>query len=174
MKTLTHYDQQAKDLLNKLGIEFKATFVKNDFHFDGDKDKRDIYNIELKRGNRSMNIMFGQSIMNSQYYQDSIKARTYTLNGGCRTGNYKITDLQKYINGGQNVTLIKGTVPTEYDVLACIQKDYVGTFEDFCDNFGYDADSIKAVKTYEAVKDEYMKVCTIFNDDELEELQEIQ
>lgn len=170
----TDYNQQAKELLNKLGIEFKATFIRNDFHFDGDKNTRDIYNLTLKRGNRIAHFEFGQSIMDSQYYQDSIQGRTYTLNGGCRTGNYIINDIIKYQNGGNKLTLIKGKVPTEYNLLASLTKYDTGTLEDFCSEFGYDTDSKKAEKIYNAVKEEYLKVCTLFNDAEMEELSEIQ
>ena len=61
--------------------------------------------------------------------------------------------------------------PTAYDVLACLQKYDVGTFKDFCDDFGYDNDSIKALKTYKAVVSEYNHVINMFSDvmDKLEE-----
>ena len=61
--------------------------------------------------------------------------------------------------------------PTLYDVLACLQKYEVGTFENFCDEFGYDLDSSSAKKTYKAVVKEYDKMCSLFNSDELEVLQ---
>ena len=61
--------------------------------------------------------------------------------------------------------------PTLYDVLACLQKYDVGTFEDFCSDFCYDNDSISAKKTYKAVVKEYDKMCSLFSNDELEVLQ---
>ena len=64
--------------------------------------------------------------------------------------------------------------PTPYDVLACLQKYDVGSFEDFCWEFGYNVDSSQAEKTYKAVCKEYEKLCTIFSDDEMELMQEIQ
>ena len=64
-----------------------------------------------------------------------------------------------------------GKEPTLYDVLSCLQKYEVGTFEDFCGNFGYDEDSRNAYKTYKAVVKEYDKVCSLFSNDELEVLQ---
>ena len=64
--------------------------------------------------------------------------------------------------------------PTSYDVLSCLQKYDVGTFEDFCSEFGYDTDSVKALKTYKAVQDEFKNVQALFNDYEIELLQEIQ
>ncbi len=61
--------------------------------------------------------------------------------------------------------------PTLYDLLSCLQKYEVGTFEDFCSEFGYDEDSRSAYKTYKAVVKEYDKVCSLFSNDELEVLQ---
>jgi len=63
--------------------------------------------------------------------------------------------------------------PTAYDVLACMTKYDPGTFENFCDDFGYDTDSRRAEKTYRAVLDEFKNIQTLFNDSELEEMAEI-
>lgn len=66
-----------------------------------------------------------------------------------------------------------GEEPTEYDILACLEKYDVGSFEDFCLEFGYDTDSRKAEKTYKAVVKEYNNVMRVFGDviDELAEIQ---
>lgn len=168
------YDAQARDFLNKTGAYIQMDFLKNGKHFEDDKDFRDIYKITIKRNSRSFSFDFGQSINESQYYKDSITGRTYTLNGGCRTGNFSINDINKYIKGGQRLTLIKGNAPSEYDVLSCLQNYEVGTFENFCDSFGYNVDSRKAEKIYKAVCEEYNNLCTLFSDAEIELLQEIQ
>ena len=170
----TNYQQQAIDFLTITGTSFTAEFVENGKHFEDDKDTRDIYKITLKRGQRKYSFNFGQSIINSQYYQDlKIKDRTYTLSGGRRTGNYSITNINKYISGGNDLKLIKGQAPTPYDVLACLTKYPVYGFEDFCSEYGYDTDSRKAYKTYKAVKKEWENVAILFNDSELELLREI-
>lgn len=67
----------------------------------------------------------------------------------------------------------EGKEPSEYDVLSCLQKHDIGTFEDFCGEFGYDTDSRKALKTYHAVEREYKGVCRIWNEAEREQLAEI-
>lgn len=64
--------------------------------------------------------------------------------------------------------------PTAYSVLACLQKYEVGTFENFCSEFGYDTDSRKAHKTYKAVVKEWENVQKLFSGTQLEQLQEIQ
>lgn len=65
------------------------------------------------------------------------------------------------------------TPPTAYDVLACLTKYPVYSFEDFCSEYGYDTDSRKAYKTYKAVKREWENVDKLFTSEEIELLQEI-
>ena len=62
--------EEACDLVKeKFGIEFKCKYLKNDFHFDNDKNTRDIYEITLKRGTRDYTFNFGQSINCSGEYK---------------------------------------------------------------------------------------------------------
>ena len=75
-------------------------------------------------------------------------------------------------NFGQSISA-KDTPPTMYDILTCLTKHNPETFEDFCSEYGYNEDSIKALKTYKAVQREFNGVNRLFNDI-LEELQEIQ
>ena len=171
------YDEAAKKFAQAINLEFKCEFLKNDKHFENDKETRDIYTISLIRKTRKYVFQFGQSIIDSQYYQDvRFKERTYTLSGKCRTGNYNIVDIEKYNKSNGVIPalkLVKGKEPSLYSVLACLTKYDPGTFEDFCSEYGYDTDSRKAEKIYKAVKEEWLNVQALFNDDELEILQEI-
>lgn len=54
--------------------------------------------------------------------------------------------------------------PSIYDVLACVQKCDPGNFEQFCWEFGFNSDSRKAERLYEAVVDEYENVVRLFSD----------
>lgn len=70
---------------------------------------------------------------------------------------------------GQSIS--KGSEePNLYDVLTCLQKYDVGTFEDFCGDFGYDLDSRTAEKTYKAVVKEFEAMERLFSSEELEVL----
>ena len=64
--------------------------------------------------------------------------------------------------------------PTLYDVLVCLQKYDVGTFEDFCGEFGYDEDSRTAERVYKAVVKEFEAMQRLFTEEELEILQIIE
>lgn len=131
----SEYNKAAELVVKELGIEMITKFFKNDYHFAGDKDTRDIYKVTLKRGNRKYSFKFGQSIYHSQ------------------PSNKK--------------------EPTMYDILACLTKYDPETFEDFCSSYGYDTDSRSAKKIYKAVVKEYDNMCKLFNDKELEVLNEI-
>ena len=63
--------------------------------------------------------------------------------------------------------------PSEYSVLSCLTKHDPESFENFCNEFGYDEDSRNAERTYNAVVKEWKNVCMIWTDDEMEELLEI-
>ena len=54
--------------------------------------------------------------------------------------------------------------PTMYDVLSCLQKYDCGTFENFCDEYGYDTDSRKAERIYKGCVKEYNAVVRLFGD----------
>ena len=64
-------------------------------------------------------------------------------------------------------------IPTAYDLLACIEKNDPGDFEEFCSSFGCDTDSRRAEDTWRAVVKEWQKVKRFFTAEELAELQDI-
>jgi hypothetical protein len=60
------YLKQAEYFLGLTNSTLTIEFLKNDYHFLDDKDKRDIYECTLKRNNRSYAFNFGNSIASSQ------------------------------------------------------------------------------------------------------------
>lgn len=59
-----------------------------------------------------------------------------------------------------------------YDFFACIVKEDVGDYIDFCANYGYD-ESKSSLSIYYAVRREYSKLKKLFLNNELEVLSEI-
>jgi len=170
------YEEQAKKFLKDTNTTFKAVFVEHNKHFVDDKDKRDIYEISLKRGEREFKFRFGNSINASGeyiFFGDNGKERIYLKR------NKDNKPIKRYngvhLNNG-NSTKNKGfKEPTAYDILACLTKYEVGEFKDFCaTNYGYNDDSIKAEKVYKAVLKEWDNVRMLWSDKEIEQLQEIQ
>jgi hypothetical protein len=82
-----------------------------------------------------------------------------------RNGKSYTFDFGQSINSGAQY-------PELYDILSCLQKYDVGTFDNFCSEFGYDNDSISSLKIYKAVCKEWKAVERLFGD-VLEKLQDI-
>ena len=66
-----------------------------------------------------------------------------------------------------------GLKPNEYDVLACLQKYDVGTYENFLSEFGYDPYDKHSKEIYKGCVSEYERLCRVFTDEQMEELREI-
>jgi hypothetical protein len=171
----SEYDIQAENFLAKTKTEFSVKFIEWGLHFQDDKEKRDIYEITLKRGDRSFTFKFGQSTACSGQYilYDANRTKIHLPLGlsGKPHNNIKGFGL---LNNGNSMKNKEFKAPSPYDVLACLTKYDCGDFENFCADFGYDTDSIKAEKTYKAVKNEYESLCRLYNDKEMELLGEIQ
>ena len=79
------------------------------------------------------------------------------------------------VKAKNNLARLKAeAVPNEYDVLACLEKYDVGSFEDFCSEFGYGEDSRTAERIYIVVIKEYKDLTRIFTEEQMEELSKIQ
>jgi len=155
---MNEYNKKAEQFLKDTNTEFKAEFLKNGLHFEDDKEPRDIYLITLTRENRIYKFNFGQSINNSGKYEKFCAGKRELF----YKYKFEFTRNKKF------------KIPTAYDVLSCLQKSEIGTFKDFCEDFGYDEDSRKAEKTYKAVVEEFKQVKMLWSDSEIEKLQEIQ
>ena len=64
-------------------------------------------------------------------------------------------------------------IPSEYDILAAVEKYSYDSFSDFCDAVGYSTDSISAMETYLACGEEYAGLRRIFTEEQMKMLREI-
>jgi hypothetical protein len=181
MKTeVSTYEQEAIDFLKKTNTTFACKFVKHGIHFPGDKETRDIYDLTLTRGKRSQTFRFGQSINASGQYIIKDQLRDKLVREKEFDGKYAFTELERkklFIPEYLKKDIFKNPnfkEPAPYDLLACLTKYDPGTFEDFCDEFGYDEDSRSAERVYKSVVEEWKQVQSLFTDEEIEQLQEIQ
>lgn len=174
---MNEYQEQAIKFLESTNTTFKAEFLKHDIHFEGDTDTRDIYQITLERGDRSYIFNFGQSLNDSGFYYNKgvqiipIDRKYLELTDG----RLRLHIRRKDWGFGAPIDKIhKPKTPDEYSVLSCLTKYDPYSFEDFCSEYGYDTDSSRAEITYKAVVIEWHNVAMLWNDDEVERLQEIQ
>lgn len=167
---MSTYTEQAEQFLRDTETTFTIEYQYTGRHFEGDKEKRDVYRFTLRnvRGEYSAN--FGNSIQETEDRAIAAKYRT------CSTWH----------SDKREEARIKAAIkrhkerpkPTAYDVLACLQKSDVGSFNDFCADFGYDDQPLSTypavMKTYDAVCTEYAALRRMFTPEQLEKLQEVQ
>jgi hypothetical protein len=142
---MDEYTKQAKDFCQETGTIIEINFSHYGKHFIDDKEKRDIYNITIKRNNKSYSFKYGDSINNTEKNE---KRRTRI-----KPTEYDIL-----------ACLIK------YDIDCNDEWEFA---KEYGYNIDTKQDYIKVVTTFEAVKDEYKNTNMLFND-VMEELQEIQ
>lgn len=191
---LNEYEKQAQDFLDKTQTTIKIEFLKYGKHFEGDEVERDIYEVTLKNSKHSYKFNFGQSEANSEIriQYPNIKHTVRDRSALKRAAKY---NEQRGYEGERAETAIKRHIrqdetfgfrgvklsqiyppkaPNYYDILSCLQADCSDSLEDFCDNFGYDNDSKKVDKIYQAVQKETNNLHRLFSHEELEQLAEIQ
>jgi hypothetical protein len=67
--TVSEYEQQATEFLERHGITFRAVFIRHGKYFSEDLESRDIYECELERNGHSVSLPFGQSIVDSNAHK---------------------------------------------------------------------------------------------------------
>lgn len=171
MRDRDAYKEKALDLLKELGATCTISYggvARNEKWKE--KDKRNWYDVTLSTPRGEYSFMFWDSIHNTQitnmtleqYVKDKYKCELYDLTYVDKTKASR--DLQ---------ILKENSIPDEYDVMSRFQLSDVGTFKDFCDEFGYDTDSRSAEQIYLAVNDEYKNLCKIFTQDQLEKIADL-
>lgn len=239
------YTEQADKFAKDNDITLTVLSHRFGKHFEGEKENRRIFTLELARNGQKYVFDFGQSLndslknvkdiihedfidfyfglkyegLNNEYlsYSKKIKIedikKDYNTTGIKKLVNQKeATDIynnfvksntSKYVktiniiplyewldklegaiirkcselknkNFGEGIEAGKVVEPTMYDILTCLTKYDPGSFEKFCDDFGYNNDSRKAEKTYKEVVKEWEAMQRLFTPDILEAMQEIQ
>lgn len=181
----SEYDLQAEKFLADTGTTLEIKFKAYAKHFHDDKEPRLCYTFKLIRGNRSYSGTFGESIA---FTYSALTGSSFSVSGRKTLWEQELTDYAiKSIK--PDGTFIKPKhsasgriwatkreplpLPSAYSILACLTKSDPDTFENFCSEFGYDDDSKKAEKIYQAVKEEWLGLAAMYNDDEMSLLQEI-
>lgn len=136
-----------------------------------EKEKRNWYDVTLTTPKGTMSYTFWDSIRDTEISQMSLKQYAEK-----KYGRYlHAISFQEQMKAKRELQKAKAeAVPTESDVLLCLQTYDVGGFEDFCADFGYDDDSISALKLYHAVDKEFRNLARIFTEAQLEDLRKIQ
>lgn len=154
---LSEYDQQAETFLTSNGLKFRATLsdTKTPQWAEGEKHGHH-YRVTISRPSDA-----------SQLYREAVDNFPQSMRPNRLVFDFwsSIADAEKGIE----------TVKP-YDVLACISGDVhtCDHFEGFCDEMGYERDSIKALQTFRRCSAFAKRLRAFFTPAELEQLSQIQ
>lgn len=158
MTTQTNYQQQAQSFLDKFGIKFRATLSDTKVApWRADDEAQGVH-----KSGHHFRVTLSKARPAYRLYEEIAKGQTYRI----------VFDFWSSIADAE--AGIKTVTP--YDVLACISSDTScpETFKDFCGEFGYEADSIKALQTFRRCSAFAKRLREFFTQEEIEALQEIQ
>lgn len=139
-----------KKVLNETVIIAKMVGV--DKFFEDDKDERAIVRVEITRNGRTIDFRFGMSIRDTEVLQEKDRVRM-------QRSLREVSRIKREVFGG-----------LLYSILSCIRSDYYcpNSFEEFCSELGYNTDSRKALRTFEACREQSFKLQRIFTEKEIE------
>lgn len=143
--------EKLRALLADIYVGFRWDGIRK--YFDDDKEESQCIVIKMKREGKEITFGFGMSINDTMLIQGKDISNNYF---------FKTPSISR------NIREIK--MDLLYSILACAFLDYqfYDNFEDFCMEFGYDTDSIKAEKTWIACKEQSRKLQKIFHEEEIE------
>jgi hypothetical protein len=173
------YQKQAEDFLKAHDLEFRSVLV-------GDDCPKFCEDAQAGRDMDKVNTFPRKTHIHGKHYRCTVSGKdrghvAYDFWNCYADEEYNALGSKRYRNGetpfkfeiGKKPSMSAKKTPTAYDLLACIEKNEPGTFKDFCGDFGYSDDSMKAFDVYRAVQEEYAKFRRFFTAEEIAEAQEI-
>jgi hypothetical protein len=164
MKTETEYDVRVNQWLAEHRIAFSivATGFRRGFNDDDTTDKlyHDTYHATFERDGKRFDV--------ASFKQSAAHSKSQIERERCTCGGFTL-----HQKSCAKSVKHRFEVPSAYSILSAIEKSDPGTFRDFCGNYGYGEDSMRAHRTYLAVQEEYASAARFFTAAELDELQEI-
>lgn len=170
---MNEYVKQAKDFLASCDATMEIIYAGIEKPNWDDKPHR-TYDCTIKTPRGEMMVHFYDSIANTEVYMpfDKYYEKKYRRSYSALSYNEKVR-FQKELKSKR-----AEAIPTEYDILVCLQKYDVGNMDDFFSEFGYEIkctkDMTNFINTYNAVVKEYNDICRCFTPEQIEAMQEIQ
>lgn len=176
MKTtinINEQDQAVAEFLKAEKISYSASFQGTK---KSDNWERDQFVVTFTNGNNSESFEYGCGIG----HRLQVAKNAYKLSDSQLSGVKKLRDLigesrldSTILDLGNKVYAVK---PTQAGVLYCLLLDAQAAdqnFDDFCSDFGYDPDSRKDFKVYEACCETLQKIRKLFTNEQRAKLAEL-
>ena len=169
---MTEYEAQAKQFLEDCNATMEIKFIGKEVphYWLGETKPHNKYQFTIKTPKGKYTSYFWDSLRNTEVSEmtaDSLARKKYKA-------HYDVLRSHERTNVLRELRSIKANaIPTEYDILACVEKYGYDSFSDFCSEFGYSTDSISARETFLACGEEYAGLRRIFTEEQMEMLRGI-
>ena len=169
---MTDYQAQAKQFLADCKATMEINFIGKEIpsNWLGETKPHNKYQFTITTPKGKYTSYFWDSLHNTEVSEMNIQSyaeRKYKARWDVLRYNEKVKVIKE-------LDVLKAKAkPTEYDVLACVEKYSYDSFSDFCAEFGYSTDSISARETFLACGEEYAGLRRIFTEEQMEKMREI-
>ena len=169
---MTDYQAQAKQFLADCNATMEIKFVGKEIpaHWNGETNPHNKYQFTITTPKGKYTSYFWDSLHNTELSEMNIQRyaeKKYKIHW------YNVSAFEKGKAIRELDALKAEAKPTEYDILACLEKYGYDSFSDFCAEFGYSTDSISARETFLVCGEEYAGLRRIFTEEQMEKLREI-
>lgn len=171
--TINEQDQAVAEFLKAEKITYNASFQGTK---KSDNWERDQFVITFTNGKNSESFEYGCGVG----HRLEVARNAYKLSDFQLSGVKKLQDLIGESRLDSTVLDLGGKVyavkPTQASVLYCLFSDANSgseSFDDFCDNYGYNADSMKDFKIYQACMETAKKIRKLFTNEQRQQLAEL-
>lgn len=169
---MTDYQAKAKSFLADCNATMEINFIGKEIpsHWLGETKPHNKYQFTITTPKGKYTSYFWDSLWNtmvSEMTADDLACKKYKAHYDVLRGHERTNVLRELKSRKANAT------PTEYDILAAVEKYSYDSFSDFCDAFGCSTDSISAREAYLACGEECAGLRRIFTEEQMEMLREI-
>lgn len=169
---MNEYQALAEQFLADCNATMEINFIGKEIpsHWQGETKPHNKYQFTITTPRGKYTSKFWDSLYNteiSEMTSNEYARKIYKANFDA-LANYAKAKVKKGL-----ASLKAKAKPTEYDILACLEKYGYDSFSDFCAEFGYSTDSISARETFIAYGEEYAGLRRIFTGEQMEKLREI-
>ena len=169
---MTDYQVQAKQFLADCNATMEIKFVGKEVpsHWFGETKPRNKYQFTITTPRGKYTSCFWDSLYSTEVSE--VSERTYAQQK--YKASYDCLRSHEKAKARAELAKLKAdAIPTEYDILAAVEKYGYDSFSDFCAEFGYSTDSISARETFLACGEEYAGLSRIFTEEQMEKMREI-
>lgn len=169
---MTEYQAQAKSFLADCKATMEIEFVGKEIpsHWLGETKPHNKYQFTITTPKGKYTSYFWDSLHKTEVSE--VSERTYAQQK--YKASYDCLRAHEKAKARAELAKLKANaIPSEYDILAAVEKYSYDSFSDFCAEFGYSTDSISARETFLACGEEYAGLRRIFTEEQMEMLREI-